>query len=102
MALYGDGGRLGSKPYAASGAYIHRMSNFCDSCAYDPKEALGDKACPFNALYWDFLARHEHRLRGNPRLPYVYANWERMTSERQSALRAKAADTLQRMEDGRL
>ncbi|MGN6421709.1 MAG: hypothetical protein ACTHLA_00205 [Asticcacaulis sp.] len=102
MALYGDGGILGSKPYAASGAYIHRMSNFCDGCAYNPTEALTDNACPFNALYWDFLARNEDRLRGNPRLPYVYANWDRMTEDRRQALRAKAADTLQRMEDGKL
>jgi deoxyribodipyrimidine photolyase-related protein len=102
MALYGDGGILGSKPYAASGAYIHRMSNFCDGCAYNPTEALTDNACPFNALYWDFLARHEDHLRGNPRLPYVYANWDRMTEDRRQALRAKAADTLQRMEDGKL
>jgi deoxyribodipyrimidine photolyase-related protein len=102
MALYGDGGVLGSKPYAASGAYIRRMSNFCDGCAYDSNEALGEKACPFNALYWDFLARHEASLRGNPRLPYVYANWDRMTPERRQALRDKAAETLRLMQAGDL
>ena len=62
MALFADGGVVGSKPYAASGAYVNRMSDYCRSCAYKVKEPTGDAACPFNYLYWDFMARHRDKL----------------------------------------
>jgi deoxyribodipyrimidine photolyase-related protein len=91
MALHADGGKLASKPYAASGAYIDRMSNYCAKCAYDVKRKTGEKACPFNALYWDFLARNEDRLAGNPRLSNPYATWRRMTAEKQAEYRDSAA-----------
>ncbi|BCX11970.1 MAG: hypothetical protein KatS3mg067_0908 [Thermosynechococcus sp.] len=60
MGLFADGGLLASKPYAASANYIQRMSNYCQGCAYDPKQRVGDRACPFNFFYWHFLARHRH------------------------------------------
>ena len=94
MSQFADGGLLGSKPYAASGAYIDRMSDYCADCKYDVKQKTGPKACPFNALYWDFLARNEERLRGNPRLGPVYRNWDRMDEERQIALRDSAGHFL--------
>jgi deoxyribodipyrimidine photolyase-related protein len=97
MVLYADGGVLGSKPYAASGKYIDRMSDYCDGCRYDVSAALGPDACPMNALYWDFMARNEGRLRGNPRLRNPYATMDRMGPERIAALRAQAGrflDTL--------
>ena len=68
MALFGDGGILGSKPYAASGKYIQKMSNFCDYCPYNPQDTIGENACPFNALYWDFIARNRDKLADNHRL----------------------------------
>ncbi|MDP9096936.1 MAG: cryptochrome/photolyase family protein, partial [Pseudomonadota bacterium] len=68
MALHGDGGLMGSKPYAGSGAYINRMSDYCRKCHYDVKDAVGEKACPFNALYWDFMARHRERFSRNNRM----------------------------------
>lgn len=74
MALFADGGLLGSKPYAASGAYINRMSNYCSECRYDPKIRTGADACPFNYLYWYFLARNEKQLRSNPRMGLAYRN----------------------------
>ena len=84
MALHADGGRLASKPYAASGAYIDRMSDYCGACAYKVKQKTGPQACPFNALYWHFLSRNERRLSGNPRLFQPYANWRRMSAEKRA------------------
>lgn len=78
MAVFADGGRMASKPYAASGAYIKRMSNFCGGCAYNVEQKTGPDACPFNYLYWAFLIRHEGRLGSNPRMamPYrILAGW---------------------------
>jgi len=102
MALFGDGGVVASKPYAASGKYINRMSNFCDSCAYDPDSMTGEKACPFNALYWDFLVRHEEKLRGNQRMPFVYATWNKFSADKQKAIRKQARKHLERMINGQL
>lgn len=102
MALFGDGGIVGSKPYAASGKYINKMSNFCDQCYYDPKEMIGEKACPFNALYWDFMARNRHKLEFNQRLPYVYSTWDKFPADKQSAIRNKAINILALMEIGEL
>jgi deoxyribodipyrimidine photolyase-related protein len=86
MALFGDGGLLGSKPYAASGKYIDRMSDYCKGCRYDVRRPTGPKACPFNALYWHFLMRHRERLGANHRLRMPYRNLERMDAERRQAL----------------
>ena len=91
MALFGDGGRMASKPYAASGRYIDRMSDFCSRCRFNPKETVGENACPFNALYWDFMDRNRAKLQGNARLFNVYAAWDRMTWEKRAAILAQAA-----------
>jgi deoxyribodipyrimidine photolyase-related protein len=102
MALFGDGGLMASKPYAASGRYIHKMSNFCAGCAYDPDESLAENACPFNALYWDFIARNEGRLRGNQRLNYTYAGLDAMKPDKRQAIEAKAAQSLALLKKGTL
>ncbi len=102
MALFGDGGIMGSKPYAASGKYIRKMSNFCDRCPYNPDESFTANACPFNALYWDFMARNKDKLKHNHRLPYVYATWEKFGAGKQAAIRAKAADIMALMRSGKL
>lgn len=78
MILFADAGVLGSKPYAASGAYINKMSNYCKNCHYQVKNKNGPEACPFNYLYWNFLIRHEEVLRRNPRLTMVYRTLNRM------------------------
>lgn len=98
MALHADGGRLASKPYAASGAYINRMSNYCRGCRYDVKQKVGADACPFNALYWDFLARNEAKLGRNMRLANPYATWRRMSDEQRAGYRESAAQFLMELE----
>jgi deoxyribodipyrimidine photolyase-related protein len=97
MSQYADGGKLASKPYAASANYISRMSDYCESCHYDPRLRIGARACPFNALYWDFLARNHEKLRGNLRLKQVYATWERMENSDRIALRRQAEEFLARL-----
>lgn len=91
MALFADGGVVGSKPYAASGAYINRMSDYCRHCAYDVKQATGPNACPFNYLYWDFIARHAERFASNARMAMPLRTWERMDPARRAAIQAEAA-----------
>ena len=78
MSQFADGGLLGSKPYVSSGAYIDRMSDYCQACAYRVKDRTGPSACPFNLLYWHFLIRQRPRLGRNPRLGPVYRTWEKM------------------------
>jgi deoxyribodipyrimidine photolyase-related protein len=91
MALFADGGIVGSKPYAASGAYINRMSDYCTTCSYDVKDAVGARACPFNFLYWDFFARHEKSLAGNIRLAMPLKTLSRMDPTKVAAMRRNAA-----------
>jgi deoxyribodipyrimidine photolyase-related protein len=90
MALFADGGIMASKPYAASGRYIDRMSNYCGRCRFDPGETLGETACPFNALYWDFLDRNRGVLGRNPRLAMPYRTLDRFDPDRVAAMRAQA------------
>jgi deoxyribodipyrimidine photolyase-related protein len=90
MVLFADGGMLASKPYAASGAYINRMSDYCRSCTYDVKEKSGEKACPFNILYWYFLIKNHSRLAGNPRMTMPYRNLEKMSAERRTKITRQA------------
>lgn len=95
MSQYADGGLLASKPYAASGNYISKMSDYCQNCRYDVKARTGEKACPFNALYWDFLARNEDVLKGNNRLAMPYRNWARKDDAEKQALRHQAKGFLE-------
>lgn len=100
MALYADGGIMASKPYAASGAYIDRMSDYCDRCAFRPDVKLGPKACPFNYLYWDFLMRNEPRLRKNPRMAMPYRTLAKMEEARKAEIAASAKAFLDGLTDG--
>ena len=91
MGLFADGGMLASKPYAASGNYINRMSSYCKGCRYNPKQRTGADACPFNALYWDFLARNQEGLRRNHRMGLVMKQLEKIPADELAAIRATAA-----------
>ncbi len=87
MTLYADGGVLGSKPYAASGNYINKMSDYCKDCKYDVKQKEGDDACPFNYLYWNFFLKNQKKLEKNPRLWTVFSNIKKMSQEKKSQIR---------------
>ena len=79
MSQFADGGRLATKPYVSSAAYIDRMSDYCKGCHYDKEARVGERACPFNALYWDFFVRNTQRLAANPRLGMVYRQLAKMS-----------------------
>ena len=91
MSQFADGGLLASKPYAASGAYIDRMSDYCGGCRFDVKAKNGPTACPFNFLYWDFLARNRAVLGNNPRLGPVWRTYDALPAERKAAIARDAA-----------
>jgi deoxyribodipyrimidine photolyase-related protein len=99
MVLFADGGVLGSKPYAASGAYIKKMSTYCESCSYKVSIKNGDKACPFNYLYLDFIERNADKLRGNTRLGLVYKTLDRMSDDKRQAVRADSARFFKALEN---
>ena len=82
MSQFADGGLMSSKPYAASGNYIKRMSNYCDGCRYSVAKRSGPDACPFNYLYWNFLSRNQDKLKQNVRLRPVYRTWDRIKDSR--------------------
>lgn len=97
MATFADGGIVGSKPYAASGAYIDRMSDYCKGCRYDVKSRVGENACPFNALYWDFIDRHAKTLAGNGRMQMPLRTLAKMPEAEREAFRRKALALRQTM-----
>ncbi|GAC1408272.1 MAG: cryptochrome/photolyase family protein [Candidatus Velthaea sp.] len=100
MTLHADGGYVGTKPYAASANYINGMSNYCKRCRYDPKKIEGDDACPFNALYWDFLARNDERFDRNMRMRLVMKNWQNRPDAWKTAVRRKAASIRRALREG--
>jgi deoxyribodipyrimidine photolyase-related protein len=103
MALFADGGVLASKPYAASGKYIARMSNYCQHCRYNVQKQLTEDACPLNALYWNFIAENREAFEGNPRMAMPLRTLSRMSPEKVAALREKATrflDSLDETEPG--
>lgn len=98
MALYADGGRMASKPYASGGAYIKRMSDHCGTCRFDPGKRIGEHACPFTTLYWDFLARNEDSLRDNHRLGNQLGSMRKLKDL--DAVRERAVEIRLRLADG--
>jgi deoxyribodipyrimidine photolyase-related protein len=97
MSQFGDGGVLGSKPYASSGNYINKMSDHCKSCTYNVSQKTGDGACPFNPLYWHFLHRNRDKLAGNPRMAQMYRTWDRMADEKKADYLESAEAVLKKL-----
>ena len=89
MALHADGGRMATKPYAGGGAYIDRMSDYCGSCSFDPRKRVGDDACPFTSLYWDFVARHRARFATNRRMANQVSGLGRLADLPETRRRAR-------------
>jgi deoxyribodipyrimidine photolyase-related protein len=100
MSLHADGGRMATKPYAGGGAYIDRMSNYCKTCTYDRKKRVGDDACPFSTLYWDFLLRNADRFVRNPRIATQVRAAQKLTDG--EAVQRRAAEVLAMLDSGRL
>jgi len=90
MSQFADGGIVGTKPYVSSASYIDKMSHYCGSCYYDKKKKTGDKACPFNSLYWNFYDKQEDKLSKNPRIGMMYNVWRKMKPEDKSSILEQA------------
>lgn len=99
MSQFADGGMVGTKPYVSAAAYIHKMSSYCEGCKYDPSKKIGEGACPFNSLYWNFYQKHEAKLSSNPRVSMMYSIWKKMAPEAQAALLSQANDYLKNMNE---
>ena len=98
MSQFADNGLVASKPYAASGNYINKMSDYCKSCEYNVKEKTTEKSCPFNSLYWDFMVRHREKFERNPRIGMVYRTWDKFDIESKRATRQRAEACLVNIE----
>ena len=98
MSQHADNGFLASKPYVCAASYVGKMSNYCSGCTYDPKDRLGPKACPLNALYWDFWLRHQERFANNPRIGMAVRQAMAMKPAEKSAIRKKAEELRQQMD----
>jgi deoxyribodipyrimidine photolyase-related protein len=99
MSQFADGGIVGTKPYTSSAQYINKMSNYCSKCFYNYKEKFGDRGCPFNTLYWDFLIRHRSLLEKNPRIGMGYRLLDKMSKGEVDKITTKAASVLKGIED---
>lgn len=100
MGVAADDGLMMTKPYAAGGAYLSRMGRYCKGCAFDPKKRVGDDACPFTTLYWDFIDRHRHEFATNPRMAQQVRGLDRLSDL--DGLRVRAQEVLALLETGRL
>jgi deoxyribodipyrimidine photolyase-related protein len=98
MGLFADGGKMSTKPYVSSAQYIKKMSNYCNRCEFDPNERIGEKACPFNALYWTFLSTHENLLQKNHRMSMMIASLKKWTERDKSDCQKQAQNLLKRLE----
>jgi deoxyribodipyrimidine photolyase-related protein len=94
MSQFADGGIVGTKPYCSSAAYLHKMGHYCEGCFYKKDLRTGERACPFNSLYWHFHDRHREKLERNPRIGMVYRTWDKMNGETRAATLEQAAQYL--------
>jgi deoxyribodipyrimidine photolyase-related protein len=98
MSQYADGGILATKPYVSSGSYINKMSNYCGSCHYNVKEKLGEKACPFNSLYWNFLDDKKEHFKNNQRMAMMLNLLNKIPAEELYGIKLKAKEIMENLE----
>ena len=98
MSQFADGGLVGTKPYVSSANYIKKMSDYCAGCTYDPKKKVGEGACPFNSLYWDFYERNRLLLEKNPRVSMMYRVWDKMNEGDKEAIRSQAVKYMSQLD----
>ncbi|MEX0740751.1 MAG: cryptochrome/photolyase family protein [Pseudohongiella sp.] len=99
MVMHADDGLLGSKPYAASGNYINKMSDYCKHCRYSVKTSTEHDSCPFNSLYWHFMSRHRDRFSSNPRMTMIYRSYDKMADSKKQALTQHATKLLENLDN---
>lgn len=99
MSQFADGGIVATKPYVSSANYMHKMSHYCSGCSYDHKKKFGEKACPFNSFYWDFLERNRKLLEKNPRMSMIYRVWDKNSAENKNQIIEQAAYCLENLEE---
>jgi deoxyribodipyrimidine photolyase-related protein len=98
MALFADGGWIATKPYAASGNYVNKMSDYCKGCHYNVKEKLGANACPLNSLYWNFIDQNYDKFAGNHRMSFPVRNWDKMDLAKKIEIREHATQLLNNLD----
>ncbi len=99
MSKFADGGKLATKPYVSGAAYINKMSDYCKACSYDKSQRHGEKACPFNSLYWNFFDRHQKLLARNPRLGMMFTTWQKMAPDERAKTLERAETYLSNIEN---
>ena len=99
MSQFADGGQIATKPYVSSANYIHKMSDYCKSCHYNHKKKTGERACPFNSLYWHFYDRHREKLEKNPRVGMMYRTWDRMDDSKKKDIVEQADKYLEHIQE---
>ncbi len=99
MSQFADGGLVATKPYSAGANYISKMSDYCGDCHYVYSEKTGERACPFNSLYWDFMLRHRDRFGRNPRIGMIYRNWDRQDKAKRKATLERADWCLRHLDE---
>ncbi|MFZ5515918.1 MAG: cryptochrome/photolyase family protein [Candidatus Zhuqueibacterota bacterium] len=98
MSQFADGGLMATKPYNSTANYIHKMSDYCEGCYYSHQIKYGDRACPFNSLYWAFYFRNRERLAANPRIQMVYRTMDRIAQDELRKILGQAQHYLDRIE----
>lgn len=98
MSQYADGGIVATKPYVSSASYLHKMGDYCSNCFYEKNRKTGERACPFNSLYWHFLHENQNKLQGNPRMGMMYRVWNKFSLENQESILSQARIYLEQLE----